>query len=79
MSRTEFPWLLSNVIDKTTGKPLANAKNELIIEKNGLKIGFFGLAQSGWLDLFTEIDTEIIQYEDFIEAAKRISKNLRFE
>ena len=40
-SATEFPWLLSNVIDNTTDRQLAEGKVTWIIEWNGRKVGCF--------------------------------------
>jgi hypothetical protein len=41
---TNFPWLLSNVFDKRTERRLADALEFKVIDKNGIKIGFFSLA-----------------------------------
>jgi 5'-nucleotidase len=41
---TNFPWLLSNVFDDRTERRLADALEFKIIDKNGVKIGFFSLA-----------------------------------
>ena len=37
---TNFPWLMSNVIDKETNRPLAEGKVSEIIEWAGCRIGF---------------------------------------
>jgi 5'-nucleotidase len=42
---TNFPWLLSNVIDSESGNPLANGKKFHILEKNDLKLGIIGLVE----------------------------------
>lgn len=47
------------------------------MEKNGFKIGIMGIAEEEWLGVITTISPEVIEYEDFIECAKRLSKNLR--
>jgi len=36
---TSFPWLMSNVIDNETGKPLANGKGSHVIDWHGIRIG----------------------------------------
>lgn len=36
--RTNFPWLISNVLDIETGRPLAEGKVMEVIEKNGKKV-----------------------------------------
>lgn len=43
--KTNFPWLLSNIYDKRTQRRLAEGLETYIIEKNGIKIGFFSLAE----------------------------------
>ena len=37
-SDCNFPWLMSNVYDKTTKRPLAEGETSLIIEWNGHKV-----------------------------------------
>ncbi len=37
--KTSFPWLLSNVMDNETGRPLAEAKVTTTLEWWGRKIG----------------------------------------
>ncbi len=39
MEKTAFPWLISNVIDNETGRPLADGRITHIIEWWGRKIG----------------------------------------
>ena len=41
---TNFPWLMSNVIDKETNRPLAEGKVSEIIEWAGCRIGFVSTA-----------------------------------
>ena len=36
---TNFPWLMSNVIDKETNRPLAEGKVSQVIEWEGCRIG----------------------------------------
>ena len=37
-NQTNFPWIMSNVFYKPTGKPLGDGIEYLIIESNGLKV-----------------------------------------
>ena len=39
VEKTNFPWLMSNVIDNETGRPLADGKVTHIIDWCGRKIG----------------------------------------
>lgn len=36
MTRCKFPWLLSNVLDKCTGQPLAGARETYILDWDGI-------------------------------------------
>lgn len=38
VQKTSFPWLLSNVIDNLTNKPLAEGQESCIIEWSGYKV-----------------------------------------
>lgn len=50
VKRTGFPWLLSNVYDRRTQRRLADGLEYHIMNKNGLKIGVFSLAEEEWID-----------------------------
>jgi 5'-nucleotidase len=39
VSETKFPWLMSNVIDQETGRPLGDGKITHVIDWNGKTIG----------------------------------------
>ena len=43
VEKTSFPWLISNVMDNETGRPLAEGKITHIMEWWGRKIGLVGL------------------------------------
>ena len=42
--KTTFPWLMSNVADNETGRPLAEGKVSHVLEWWGRKIGFVSLS-----------------------------------
>ena len=46
--KCNFPWLLSNVLDSSTGRQLADALRYIVIEHQGIKIGIMGLAEEEW-------------------------------
>ena len=48
VEKTNFPWLMSNVIDKETNKPLAEGKLSHIIEWEGRKIGLVSSKQNSF-------------------------------
>lgn len=43
LKESQFQWLVSNVIDKSTGKPFGELMPYVIKEISGVQIGFFGL------------------------------------
>ena len=77
VERTEFPWLMSNVIDNETGRPLADGKVYHIIEWEGRKIGILGLVEKEWLDTLATINPEEVDYTDYVEAASMLAAELR--
>ena len=38
IENSNFPWLISNVFDAETKKPLANVKDRLVVEVDGIKV-----------------------------------------
>ena len=50
---------MTNLLEKDSGKPIANCKSNHVLETQGLKIGFLGFAEEPWLDcLDPEIDVD---------------------
>ena len=47
----EFPWLLGNILLKSTGKPIGDGQPFLVKEVNGKKIGFFGVGGEDWVGI----------------------------
>jgi 5'-nucleotidase len=41
----EFPWLLGNLIDKRTQEPLGGGHENIVLTKNNLRVGVFGVAE----------------------------------
>lgn len=65
----QFPWLLTNILDGE-GKPPANGLQYLVLERNGVRIGFMGLAEKEWIDTLPD-PPESIRYTDFIESGRQ--------
>jgi len=72
-----FPWLISNVVDKATGTPLANGKTTHMLEVCGRKIGLMGLIEHEWLVTLHSIEPEDVIFEDFCSCARRCARQLR--
>lgn len=75
--KTRFPWLMSNVLDVYTGRPLAEGQLYHIINKNGIKLGLIGLVEEEWLATLATIEQKDVIYKDFVEEGKRLVKMLK--
>lgn len=69
--------MLGNLIDKRTEEPLGSALDEVILVKNGMKIGLFGVAEEDWLSLLTEDYQGQLDYIDFVKYSEYKSDQLR--
>ena len=76
---TNFPWLLSNVLDGKDRTNLSNSLMSKIIEWKGVKIGLMGLAEKEWIDTLPNLPEHGCIYVDFISEAERIAASLREE
>ncbi|CAI2363335.1 unnamed protein product [Moneuplotes crassus] len=75
--KTNFPWLLSNVWDSKTKKIFGDCTDHHIMEHQGFKIGFIGLAELEWLGVCPYIEEEDYDYEDFVKCARRWCEDLK--
>ncbi|XP_018022748.1 mannosylglucosyl-3-phosphoglycerate phosphatase isoform X2 [Hyalella azteca] len=76
-SDTNFPWLMSNVVDNETGRPLADGCVTHTICWHGWTIGFVGLVEREWLDTLATINSEQVTFTDYVEAGKKLAAELR--
>ncbi|CAE8582482.1 unnamed protein product, partial [Polarella glacialis] len=74
---TNFPWLISNVTDKATGRPLANGIVTRMMDYHGRKVGLIGLVEKEWLVTLATIDPDEVDYEDFCPCARRLARQLK--
>lgn len=71
-------WLLGNVEDRFTQKNLAGGGDSFIVTRNsGLKIGIIGLVEEEWLDTLSSIEKSDLIYTDYVDSARRLSKELK--
>lgn len=77
IKNTTFPWLMSNVIDNETGKPLGNGLIKHIIEHEGFKVGLIGLVEKEWLETLPTIDPKSVTFIDYVEAGNRLTAELK--
>lgn len=76
-SQCNFPWLISNVVDKLTGAPLARGRLTHMLETGGRKIGLLGVVEKEWLVTLHSIEPDDVIFEDFCVCARRLARQLR--
>jgi 5'-nucleotidase len=75
-AKCTFPWLMSNVIDNETGRPLGNGKITHIMNHGDFRVGLMGLVEREWLDTLPTIDPNEVTFIDYIEAGNRLADDL---
>ncbi|CAG5057560.1 unnamed protein product [Parnassius apollo] len=79
VAQCNFPWLMSNVIDNETGRPLGDGKITHALLCNGHKIGLIGLVEQEWLDTLATINPEEVTFIDFLQAGSKLASQLKQE
>ncbi|XP_043234841.1 snake venom 5'-nucleotidase-like isoform X2 [Amphibalanus amphitrite] len=78
-AETSFPWLLSNVRNMETQRPLAEGRITYVTRWNGIKLGFMGLVEYEWLETLSTINPDEVQYIDYVEMGNKLAAKLRSE
>ncbi|KAF8906004.1 Metallo-dependent phosphatase-like protein [Gymnopilus junonius] len=76
ITNTNFPWLLSNIIDTSTSRVPDCLRKFSIIERAGLRIGFIGLVEKEWIATVSSWPPNFI-YKSMKETGLELSKILR--
>ena len=72
VTETDFPWVVSNVKERDSGKPVAGAMESCFIQyTNNLRIGIVGLVEEDWLETLTAFTKEDLDYEDYVPVARK--------
>ncbi|XP_061724374.1 snake venom 5'-nucleotidase isoform X2 [Cydia pomonella] len=79
VAQCNFPWLMSNVIDNETGRPLGDGRITHALLCNGHKIGLIGLVEQEWLETLATINPEEVTFIDFLQAGAKLSEQLKQE
>jgi len=75
-SIAKFPVFTANLIDEKSGLPIT--RNEyIIVEKNGLKIGIFGLMSQDYYNLVSVNSAKGVKLLPYISQAKKLIELLR--
>ena len=79
VKQTKFPWLMSNVIDKETNRPLGDGELFHIIERNSIRIGLIGIVEEEWLCTLATMSRDDLIFLDYVEESRKLAKLLREE
>jgi 5'-nucleotidase/UDP-sugar diphosphatase len=77
---SEFPWLMSNIVDSETGDPIPGTEPYTVVEKQGVKVGVIGLADQK-IKGKTAVDFAEQGYElqDYSEVGSEYATQLKDE
>ncbi|KAI0371748.1 Metallo-dependent phosphatase [Pilatotrama ljubarskyi] len=73
---TNFPWLLSNIIDTETSRVPEGLLEFYVFERSGVRVGVIGLVEKEWIATVSTWPSNF-QYKDMAEVAVDLSKRLR--
>lgn len=79
VSKSNFPWLMSNVLDKETGRPLGEGRITHVLDWGGRRIGLIGLVEKEWLDTLATVNPEEVTFLDYSEAGQKLAQQLKQE
>ncbi|WP_241431989.1 5'-nucleotidase C-terminal domain-containing protein [Haloferax mucosum] len=79
-NESSYPWLLTNVVHEDTGENLPGTKNYTVVERGGVRVGFFGLTDEA-INAKTDgvMDRNGYKVLDPTAAAQRTTDTLRNE
>ncbi|KIY67658.1 Metallo-dependent phosphatase, partial [Cylindrobasidium torrendii FP15055 ss-10] len=73
---SKFPWILSNIVDNTTGKVPEGLLEFVTFERAGVRIGVIGLVEKEWIGTVSAWPSEF-EYRDMKQTGLELSKRLR--
>jgi 5'-nucleotidase len=79
ISRTEFPWVLSNLKSSKTGKWPSNTVEHVVLNHEGYKIALIGLAEMEWIETLPDLDLSDFNFEPWDEWAQKFVRYFKHE
>ncbi|KAJ2617140.1 hypothetical protein H4S08_000464 [Coemansia sp. RSA 1365] len=77
ISRNNFPWILTNLTDNTTGGCAAKGSLKYIIkEVKGIRVGVIGIIEKEWLDTLPCLPSTF-EFQDFVTSARNTATMLK--
>ncbi|WP_435176933.1 bifunctional metallophosphatase/5'-nucleotidase [Halorussus sp. AFM4] len=79
-SASEFPWLMANIVNESTGEPIPGTKPYAVVERQGVKVGIVGVADEK-IKSKTAVDFDEAGYElkDYSKVAGEYATMLKQE
>ncbi|KAJ2783123.1 hypothetical protein H4R18_001871 [Coemansia javaensis] len=72
-----FPWVITNLVDRGTGAPAAaGCVPHLVKDVGGVRIGIIGIIEREWLDTLPCLPPTF-EYRDFVESARAAARMLK--
>lgn len=79
IAKTSFPILCSNIVERSTGRPVKGTRPYVILERKGLRIGILGITTAYTPYMVTATSFEPFKALDPIETSKRLIPQIRKE
>ena len=75
-AKSATTWLLSNVVDTTTGKPPCGAVESVLFMHQGVKVGMIGLVED-WVSVLGKVPSGRLAHTSQHEVGRRLCAELR--
>ncbi|THH33893.1 hypothetical protein EUX98_g299 [Antrodiella citrinella] len=73
---SHMPWLLSNVVDTTTGRVPEPLREFEVLERAGVRVGIIGIIEKEWIGTISSWPSTF-KYKDVAEVGHDLSRRLR--
>lgn len=78
VKKSNFPWILSNVFDAETNKPLVNNTfTKVVVQVGNVKVGVIALAEKDWVVSLASVNFDDILFESYVETANKLINELK--
>ena len=77
VNKSNFPWLLSNVLDENTQEPLLNLDQKLVVTISNIRVGIFSIAEKDWVQSLSAVNFDDLIYEPYVEFSRKMVKELK--
>ncbi len=77
MRASGLPWVLSNLTQRSTGLPLCDAAEAVVLEAGPWRVGVIGLVEASWVETLATVKPAAVAWEEPLAAALRLSAALR--